>query len=333
MQLGLDLRAKVAGKAKPPGSLGAIEDLAVRIGLIQNTLEPQIGRVSLLIFAGDHGLVAEGVSSYPVEVTAGMVRTFLAGRATVNAFARAVDVDLAVVDAGVAADFPPHPELIAAKIRRGTRNAAWEPALTASETADALDRGAALAMDAAEAGADALVFGDMGIGNTASSALLMHRLLPAPLADCIGVGAGHNPTGLVQKRAVLERAAARSAATAPLEVLREFGGLEIVMMAGATIGAASRRRPVLVDGFIASVAALAAIRLEPAVADYLIFAHRSAERGHALLLDALGARPLLDLGLRLGEGTGALLCVPMLRAAARLMSDVASLDEVLSGAI
>jgi nicotinate-nucleotide--dimethylbenzimidazole phosphoribosyltransferase len=173
----------------------------------------------------------------------------------------------------------------------------------------------------------------MGIGNTASAALLAHRLAPAPLDDCIGVGAGQSDEGLARKRAVLAQAAARSDATAPLDVLAEFGGFEIAMMAGAVIGAAASHRPVIVDGFISSAAALVAMRLCPAARDYCVFAHRSAERGHGLVLDAMQAAPLLDLGLRLGEGTGALLALPLLRAAARLLTDVASLDDVLSGAI
>ena len=327
------LRAKVDGKAKPPGALGRIEDLAVRLGLIQGTTEPRAENAALLIFAGDHGLTEEGVSAYPQAVTASMVRTFLAGRGTANAFARAVRAEVRVVDAGVVADLAPHPDLIDRKIRRGTRNAAREPAMTSHEVDTALATGAELAADAADAGADVIVLGEMGIGNTASASLLMHRLLPAPLETCIGVGAGHDPAGLTRKRETLARTAARSDAALPREVLAEFGGLEVAMMAGAVIGAASRRRAVLVDGFIVSAAALAAIRLEPAVRDYCIFAHSSAERGHAALLDGIAADPLLDIGLRLGEGTGGLLALPLLRAACGLMNEVASLDEVLSGAI
>jgi nicotinate-nucleotide--dimethylbenzimidazole phosphoribosyltransferase len=326
------LRARIDGKAKPPGSLGGIEDLAVRLGLMWNGPDPRLDRTVLFVFAGDHGLTEEGVSSYPASVTGAMVSTFLAGRACINAFAGAAGVEVRIVDAGVAAELPDDPNLIRAKIRRGTRNAAREPALTAGEVQDALMRGRDLVVDAIATGADAIAIGEMGIGNTASSALIMHRLAPAPLDICIGVGAGQDDAGLARKRAALERAAGRSAATAPLDVLAEFGGCEIAMMAGAVLGAAERRRPVLVDGFIASAAALAAVRLEPAARDYCIFTHRSAERGHAHLLEALDAEPLLNLGMRLGEGTGAVLAVPLLRAAARLLTDVADLSEVLAGA-
>jgi nicotinate-nucleotide--dimethylbenzimidazole phosphoribosyltransferase len=326
------LRARLDGKAKPPGSLGRIEDLAVQLGLIRHSLTPALDRVVLLVFAGDHGLTEEGVSHYPASVTTAMVGVFLSGRASINAFAAAAGVEIRVVDAGVAADLPAHRDLIAAKIRRGTRNAAREPALTPAEVDAALARGRDLAGAAIASGADAIAIGEMGIGNTASAALIMHRLLPAPLDDCIGVGAGHDEAGLARKRAAVGRAAARSAATAPFDVLAEFGGCEIAMMAGAVLETAARRRPPLVDGFIASAATLAAIRIAPAAFDYCVFAHRSAERGHELMLRALGARPLLDLGMRLGEGTGAVLAAPLLRAAARLLTDVADLSEVVAAA-
>jgi nicotinate-nucleotide--dimethylbenzimidazole phosphoribosyltransferase len=323
------LRARVDGKAKPPGSLGRIEELAVRLGLIRDTLDPRVDRVVLLVFAGDHGLTEDGVSRYPSAVTATMVATFLSGRACVNAFAAAAGVEIRIVDAGVAADLPAHPNLTDAKIRHGTRNAAREPALTAAGVDQALARGCEIAAAQIASGADAIAIGEMGIGNTAAAALIVHRLAPAPLDDCVGQGAGQDEAGMARKRAAIARAAARSDATAPRDVLAEFGGCEIAMMAGAVLGAAALRRPILVDGFIASAAALAAIRLAPAARDYCIFAHRSAEHGHARLLQALDVRPLLDLDMRLGEGTGAVLVVPLLRAAARLLTDVADLSEVV----
>ena len=325
------LRALIDGKAKPLGALGRVEDLAVQLALIADGAPPAFDKALLLVFAGDHGLTAEGVSSYPSAVTQAMVATFLAGKASANAFSRAVGAELRVVDAGVDADLSAHPSLFAEKVRRGTRNAAVEPALTADEVARALETGARLARDAAAEGFEILALGEMGIGNTASAALIMHRLAPATLAECVGRGAGHDDEGLARKLAALERAATRSDAIEPLDVLAEFGGLEIAMMAGAVLGAASARFPVLVDGFIASAAALAAIRLEPAAKAYCVFCHRSAEQGHQRMLRALEVEPLLDLGLRLGEGTGALLALPIVRAASRLLSDVASLDDVLSG--
>jgi nicotinate-nucleotide--dimethylbenzimidazole phosphoribosyltransferase len=327
------LEALVAGKAKPPGSLGRIEDLAVQIGAIQQRADPRIERALLLLFAGDHGFTAEGVSSYPASVTPAMVRTLAAGRASANAFARAVGAELRVVDAGVAADLSAVPGIVHAKIGAGTRNAMHGPAMSREEAERAFQRGEAFAVDAAREGFDLLAIGEMGIGNSASAALLMHRLASAPLPLCVGRGAGQTDEGLARKLAVLTKIASRSAATEPMEVLAEFGGFEIAMMAGAVFGAARARRPMLVDGFIASAAALTAIRLDPIARQYCIFAHRSAEAGHDRMLEALDAKPLLDLELRLGEGTGAALAIPLARAAARLLADVATLDEVVSGSL
>jgi nicotinate-nucleotide--dimethylbenzimidazole phosphoribosyltransferase len=327
------VRGCIDGKAKPPGSLGRLEELAVQLGMMWHPLSPRAGRAVLLIFAGDHGLTAEGVSQYPAEVTSAMVRTFLAGRACANAVAAAAQVDIQIVDAGVAGALPIHPKLLAAKLGAGTRNAAREPAMSPEQASAALSRGCEIAVSAIGNGADIVAIGEMGIGNTASSALITHRLAPAPLEQCIGNGAGQDEQGLERKRAALVQAARRTDASSPFEVLVEFGGFEIAMMAGAIIGSASQKRPVLVDGFIASAAALVAIRMSPAARDYCVFAHRSAERGHGILLDALNANPLLDLGLRLGEGTGSVLAVPLVRAAARLLTDVASLSDVLSGAV
>ena len=324
------LRARIGGLAKPPGSLGRMEDLAVRLGAV---LSGPLDRALLMIFAGDHGLTEDGVSSYPASVTGLMVDTFLAGRASASAFAKAVGADVRVVDAGVAADLPHHALLVDAKVRKGTRNAAREAALTAAETTAALDKGMALAKAAASEGYYILAMGEMGIGNTASAALIMHRLTGVSLEQCVGRGAGHDDAGLARKLAILARAAARSPVTAPFDVLQEFGGLEIAMMAGAILGAAAAGRVVMVDGFISTAAALAAARLAPAALPYCVFSHRSAEAGHRLMLEALKAAPLLDLDMRLGEGTGALLAIPLVRAASRLLTDVASLDDVLQGKI
>jgi nicotinate-nucleotide--dimethylbenzimidazole phosphoribosyltransferase len=326
-----EFRARIDGKAKPPGSLGRIEELAVQLGMIAHPATPRADDAVLMVFAGDHGLTQEGVSQYPSAVTIAMVKTYLAGRASANAFAAASGVEVLVVDAGVAVELPDHASLVAAKVRPGTANAAREPAMSLQQASDALAKGFELAVAKIEKGADLIALGEMGIGNTASSALLAHRLAPAPLNDCIGIGAGQDETGMARKRAAIAKAAARSNATSPLEVLAEFGGLEIAMMAGAILGAASRRRPVVIDGFISTTAALVAIRLNPAARGYCIFSHRSAEKGHDVVLAALDAKPLLDLGLRLGEGTGALLAIPLVRAAARLLTDVADLSDVLAG--
>jgi nicotinate-nucleotide--dimethylbenzimidazole phosphoribosyltransferase len=325
------LQARLNGLAKPPGSLGRIEDLALRLGLIQSSLTPTAERALLLVFAGDHGLTQDGVSSYPASVTMAMVATFLAGKASANAFARISGTDVRVVDAGVVGDVPAHPNLIQAKVRRGTRNAAREAAMTSAEVEQALKSGIDIAVQAAAEGFDTFALGEMGIGNSASASLIMHRLTGFELRQCVGRGAGHDEKGLAHKLAVLERAAARTSVTTPMDVLAEFGGCEIAMMAGAVLGAAAARRVVIVDGFISSAAALAAIRLDSAAAEYCVFSHCSAEAGHARMLEALNVKPLVQLDLRLGEGTGALLAIPLVRAAAKLLSDVATLDDVIAG--
>jgi nicotinate-nucleotide--dimethylbenzimidazole phosphoribosyltransferase len=326
------LRQALDGKAKPVGALGRIEDLALTLGLIQQTLRPTVTQPVLLVFAGDHGLTRSGVAAYPSGVTVAMVDTLLTGRASANAFAGVVGAEVQVIDAGVAADLSDRAGLIQAKVASGTKDASVEPAMTRDQAEAALLEGAAMARAAIDDGADVIALGEMGIGNSASAALLMHRLAPAPLADCVGQGAGHSPEGMARKQAVLARAAARSGATAPMEVLTQFGGFEIAMMAGALLGAAKAGVPVVVDGFIGSAAALLAIRLAPNARGYCIFAHASAEAGHRRMLQAVEAQPLLGLDMRLGEGTGALLAVPLLKAACALLSDVAELKDILEAA-
>ncbi|MNK19908.1 Nicotinate-nucleotide--dimethylbenzimidazole phosphoribosyltransferase [compost metagenome] len=326
------LQQMLDGKAKPPGALGRIEELALTLGLIQQRLKPVVERPVLLVFAGDHGLTRSGVAAFPSGVTVAMVDALLAGRASANAFARVVGAKVQVIDAGVAADLSDRAGLIHAKVAWGTQDASVEPAMTSAQAQAALLAGARVAQAAIADGADLIALGEMGIGNSASAALLMHRLAPAPLDDCVGQGAGHSPEGMTRKRGVLARAAARTDVTAPFDVLTQFGGYEIAMMAGALLAAARARVPVLVDGFIGTAAALLAVRLAPAARDYCLFAHASAEAGHRLMLDAMNARPLLELDMRLGEGTGALLAVPLVKAACALLSEVAELTDVLEAA-
>jgi nicotinate-nucleotide--dimethylbenzimidazole phosphoribosyltransferase len=327
-----ELRSLIDGKAKPLGALGRLEELAVQLGAIQGTTEPRADHATILLFAGDHGLVEDGVSAYPQAVTAAMVGMILDGRASINALARTVGAEVRVIDAGVAADLAPHWNLQNSKVRPGTRSAMREPAMTAAECVQALDCGAAAANRAITDGAEIIALGEMGIGNTASASLLLHRLSPAPLEDCIGLGAGQDDEGLGRKHRVLATAVTRWSGYEPFQVLRQFGGLEIAAMAGAALAAAAARRPVVVDGFISTAAILAAVRLQPDLLPYCIFAHGSAEKGHRLMLEALGATPLLDLGMRLGEGTGAALALPLLKAAAAMAREVASLAEVLGQA-
>ncbi|MEL6478702.1 MAG: nicotinate-nucleotide--dimethylbenzimidazole phosphoribosyltransferase [Pseudomonadota bacterium] len=317
----------IDAKTKPQGSLGVIEQLALRMALAQGVETPGADGC-LLLFAGDHGLVAEGVSAWPSDVTAQMVQNFLTGGAAANVFARANGCRFVVADAGVAGALPDHPDLRRAGIRPGTRNALREDALTDAEVSQALTFGATLAREAAAAGAKVILLGEMGIGNTSSAALLTHAVADVPLDRLVGPGAGLDPMALENKRQVLERCARRRPGPMPAEAaLAAFGGLEIAAMAGAAIGAASARAVLLVDGFIATAAALMAATARPECWPHLIFAHKGQEPGHAVLLEKLRARPLLELDLRLGEGTGALLALPLLDAAARMLAEMATFES------
>ncbi len=312
-------------KTKPLGALGVLEALAAQVARIQNTLTPWLQSCRLTLFAGDHGIAEEGVSAYPQAVTRQMVANFLAGGAAANVLARTNGVDLQVVDAGVAGDPVEAPGLVSRRIAAGTRNFAASPAMTAGQRDSALSAGEALG---AAVAADAAAFGEMGIGNTSSATLVAHKLTGAGLEDLVGRGAGLDDAGLARKHEILERAARRTAPRLdPADALREYGGFEMVMMAGAMAGAARTGAVVLVDGFIAGVAALAAVGMAPALRDYLVFAHCSAEHGHGAVLAALDARPLLDLDMRLGEGTGALLAWPVLQCAAAMLSEMASFES------
>ncbi len=321
------VRTAIDLKTKPPGSLGRIETLAHRMAVAQNTDAPSADPARLLLFAADHGLVEEGVSAWPQEVTAQMVLNFLAGGAAANAFAGACGAEISVIDAGLAHPLPEHAGLTTAGIRTGTRNAAREDALTAEETEAALRFGASLAAQHADDGAMVIALGDMGIGNTSSATLLAHVIEGLDLSALTGPGAGLDADGVAHKLSVLERAAARhTLPLPPLAALAAYGGLEIACMAGAVIGAAGRRAVVLVDGFISTAAALTALRGRPEAEPFVIFSHRSEEPGHRLMLDALQVKPLLDLDLRLGEGSGALLALPLLRAAAAMLNEMATFE-------
>lgn len=277
------------------------------------------------MFAADHGLAAQGVSAYPSTVTAQMVHNFLRGGAAINVFARQHGLALQVVDAGVDADFAPAAGLLDRKIRRGTRNALHQPAMTATECRQALARGMEL-LDTLPG--NLLVVGEMGIGNTSAASLLLARLGRVPLAECTGRGTGLDDAALARKHRVLEQVLARhEPARTPLAALAALGGLEIAMMAGALIRAASQRRILLMDGFIAGVALLVAEQLAPGTRQYAIFGHRSAEPGHRHLLRLLDAEPLLELDLRLGEGSGAVLAYPLLQSACALLGEMASFAD------
>ena len=328
MVLASALQAKIDQKTKPLGALGRLESLALQIGLVQNSLSPRLSKPVVMVFAGDHGIVEAGVSAYPQAVTRQMVMNFLAGGAAVNVFAKQHGMQIRVVDAGVNHVFDPHPELADVKVALGTRNFALEPAMTVHQCQLALAQGARLAAEEVAAGCNVVAFGEMGIGNTSSAAALMVVLCGLPVSSCVGRGTGLDDVGLLFKIEVIERAVARhQGLETPLQVLAAFGGFEIAMMAGAMLAAAERKALILVDGFIATTALLAAARLAPEILHYCVFSHCSDEAGHGLLLEQLGAEPLLRLGMRLGEGTGAVMAYPLLQAAVNFLNEMASFES------
>ena len=322
------IQQRIDIKTKPPGSLGRIEEIALQMAIAQESDNPQADPARLLLFAGDHGLVEEGVSAWPSEVTAQMVMNFLSGGAAANVFARSNNVEISVVDAGVIGDLPDHPDLVRANIRKGTRNASKEDALTKEEAIAAVNFGKALAENSVRDGARVIALGEMGIGNTSSASLLAHAIEGIPLEVLAGPGAGLDAKGVEKKLEILERTAARKPGNlTPVEALCAFGGLEIACMAGALAGAAGAKAVVLVDGFIATSAAIVALKVHPEFSKNVIFAHRSNEPGHKAMLDKLNATPLLDLELRLGEGSGALLALPILRAACAMLNEMATFES------
>lgn len=324
------IRSRINNKTKPLGALGRLEELALQIALIQQTQTPVLTNPHLLVFAADHGLAAEGVSAYPAEITHGMVRNFIAGGAAINVFCRQNGLALVVCDVGVRGTFAENAEgFVKYKIRPGTRNMRHEPAMTPDECAAALDAGKTLVNGVKYRNCTVVGFGEMGIGNTSSAALLMHRFTGLPLAECVGRGTGLDDAGLSRKRSVLAAVAERyTHLTGPMDVLAAMGGLEIAAIAGGMLEAADNNLIILVDGFIATAALLVAHALNPAVLLHCIFCHQSGEAGHGQMLAHLGAKPLLDLGLRLGEGTGCALAYPLVQAAVGMLNEMATMDSL-----
>jgi nicotinate-nucleotide--dimethylbenzimidazole phosphoribosyltransferase len=319
------LQHKLDQKTKPLGSLGRLEELALKLGLILGSETPELRAPQMLVCAGDHGLAARGVSAFPSDVTWQMVENFLAGGACVSVLARQHGIALTVADCGVRHDFAPRPGLLDMKVAPGTADALSGPAMTAAQCAQALSNGLHIVQ---QLPGNALLLGEMGIANTSAASLLLARLASLDIADCTGAGTGLDAEAVVRKTAVLREVLLKHpAARTPLEALAAFGGFEIATLAGAVLQAASERRVIVVDGFIASAAVLVAARLAPAVLQRCVFAHRSGERGHALLLAQLQARPLLDMGLRLGEGSGAALAWPLLVSACAVLREMASFES------
>ena len=329
------LQAALDNKTKPLGSLGRIEALALQLGEILGTPSPELKQPQMVVFAGDHGLTAQGVSAFPSEVSWQMVENFLAGGAAVSVLARQHGLALTVVDGGVKHDFlaglPAGSQRAGLLVRkaegahRGTADASQQAAMTATQCAQAMQHGIALVRDLP---GNALLLGEMGIGNTSAASLLLARLANLDIGLCTGAGTGLDAAAVARKTEVLRAVLARHAdARAPLEALAALGGFEIATMVGAVLQAAAERRVIVVDGFIASAAVLVAHALQPKVLQRCVFAHRSGERGHALMLQHLGVQPLLDLGLRLGEGSGAALAWPLLQSACAVLREMASFAD------
>jgi len=323
------LQDKIDQKTKPPGSLGRLEQIALQAGLVQNTLTPSVKNPAIIVFAGDHGIAADGqVNPFPQAVTAQMVYNFLNGGAAINVFCRQHQLDLTVVDAGVNHEFAPHPQLKDRKMGMGTQNFLHMPAMSLDQCKLAMQAGAAEVKLLHEKGCNVVGFGEMGIGNTSAASLLMRHFTGIAVAECTGAGTGSNTQQLAQKRAILQQVMAKHASPAsPEQALATFGGFEIAMICGAIQQAAALKMLIVIDGFIVTAALLAAVKMQPAVKDYCIFAHCSEEKGHKAMLQHLEVTPLLQMDMRLGEGTGAALAIPLIRSAVAFLEEMASFNS------
>lgn len=322
-------RARQDTLTKPQGSLGRLEELSIQLAGIYASPLPAIKEKVIIVMAGDHGVVAEGVSAFPQEVTPQMVLNFLNGGAAINALARQAGARLTIVDMGVCVEMPRHPGLLVRKVAPGTRNIAVGPAMTRLQAEQVLQAGIEVVEAEITRGLDVVATGDMGIGNTTPSAAIAAAFSGQPPAQIAGRGTGLDNAGLQRKIAVIERALAVNQPNPQdgLDVLSKVGGFEIGGLAGVMIGAAAHRKAVVVDGFISTAAAMIAVAVAPEVRPYLIAAHRSKENGHGIMLDWLGIQPLLDFDLRLGEGTGAALALPILEASLAILRDMATFGE------
>ena len=320
---------------KPPLSLGQLEEIACRLAAIQQTLSPRVDRKRVVVFAGDHGVTEEGVSPYPSEVTAQMVANFLRGGAAINAVARTIGAELIVVNAGVAS---PIPEIeiassgvgfIQRPVRKGTRNFTKETALTREETLRGLLLGCEMAHEAKQAGVNLIAMGEMGIGNTTSASAITAVLTESAASSVTGRGTGVDDEALIRKQKIVDRGVRLHAPSPddPFHVLQSLGGLELAGLAGLCLGAAVNRMAIVCDGFIATASAAVAVKMCPAVSDYLFCGHLSTEPGHAIILSFLGKKPLLQLDMRLGEGTGAALAMGVIDAAVRTFVEMATFES------
>jgi len=323
------LQHKIDNKTKPIGALGVLEATALKVGSIQGTLEPELKKPTIVVFAADHGIAEDGVvNPFPQEVTWQMVYNFLSEGAAINVFAKQNNISLKVVDAGVKHDFESHPNLINAKIAHGTKNYLHSPAMTQQECEQCINKGADIVNEIYKNGTNIIGFGEMGIGNTSSASLLMSAFTKIPITECVGSGTGLDSDGVVKKTSVLSEVInTHSINDDVLNTLATYGGFEIAMICGAILQAAELKMVILIDGFIVTSAFLAASKLYPEVINYSIFAHNSNEQGHQKMLNHIKAQPLLNLGMRLGEGTGAALSYPIIQASVNFLNEMASFES------
>lgn len=327
MNIKQQLQHKIDNKTKPLGALGVLEDIALQIGKIQNTLLPKIEKPTMLVFAADHGLTNEGISPYPKDVTWQMVMNFCAGGAAINIFCKQNEIDLKVFDVGVDFDFPEELPITSAKVAQGSRNMRNEPAMTKEECENAILHGRSFVNDVVKSGCNIIGLGEMGIGNTSASALLMHKFTGLSVEECTGKGAGLTGGGVDKKVLILKEISGKYTAETPLEILATFGGLEIAAMVGAFLEAKKQNLVILVDGFIATAAVLTAIKMDSSVLDNCIFCHASDEKGHRKMLDYLGVRPILNLNMRLGEGSGVAVAFPIIKSAVNFLNEMSSFED------
>ena len=322
------IQAVIDNKTKPLGALGKLEAIAAQVAKVQDTVSPSLNKPTILVFAGDHGAAKAGVSAFPQEVTFQMVMNFLNGGAGINVFCDQNNIDLKVIDAGVNFDFEPNDQLIDCKVAKGTASYLESQAMSEAELAACFDHASRLVKELAADGCNIIGFGEMGIGNTASASLIMSELCKLPLERCVGRGTGLDDDGVQRKLDLLSTAQHHHGSLKePKAVLQTYGGFEVAQMTGAMLAAYEQGMVIMVDGFIASAAYLVAVNINPAIAANAIFCHTSGESGHQLMLETLNAEPLLNLGMRLGEGTGCAVAYPLIKSAVAFMNDMASFES------
>ncbi len=323
-----NLQSKIDNKTKPVGALGTLEQIALQVGMIQNTENPVLKEPAIVVFAGDHGIAKQGeVNPYPQEVTAQMVYNFLNQGAAINVFCNQHQIQLTIVDAGVNHDFESIPGLVDAKIAHSTKNYQHEAAMTTDQCSTAIRKGADIVKAIFDSGCNIIGFGEMGIGNTSAASLLMSYFTKIPVAECVGNGTGSGSEIVATKKRILNEVFEKHSVTSPMEALATFGGFEIAMITGAMLKAAELKMTIVVDGFIVTAALLVARALHPEVIDYCIFAHNSNEQGHQKMLEFLGQQPLLNLGMRLGEGTGVAVAYPIIASSIAFLNSMASFES------